>query len=659
MSTRGSIQIFFLIFIPFLFFISLVGGGIWVVEVQRHRQSLEKEATHKLGLLENAIRREVFSLALNPLFFAARMRTIPLDEQEWFQQVNQGMREINPLIRWLKEEPAYREVRIFDRGCRILWRVRRQNETVFAEREQPDQPDRPNGCPNARVGNDHDRIWVVHEIQENPEGEKTGLFETWLPVRTRLGEPVGAISVVFTLESLIKRMLNRFEFGGGHLFLLAPQGEWLFKGMIMPDGALRALPWQDTFYDRFPAVWDRAKTARRWHTRNQEDFLTLLDMDDARLASPRTPTSSGERMSEKELFFSGIRLAIHYPASLFDLPLWRDRLIILLCLFLPMGAVGSWQLALASTRRRSAEAALRYNATMLQDERNKLTTIILGAQEGIVVTDPKGEVVLINPAAERLLDKPGETIIQQGFFSLLDDPDYLTALLNQTGSHLPDIVVYKRRILKIRAVSITTVDGKKTGSAALLRDITEEKKLEDQLRNLSITDELTALLNRRRFDELLQEEMLRSKRYKIALGIILVDVDHFKRFNDQYGHDQGDRVLQAVAKTLRQSARDVDIVARYGGEEFILLLPNTNYPGANHVAERLRRAVEELLVDGLQVTISLGTAMYPVPIDGEVKDLVKVADQALYEAKHRGRNRVCFARTKEIIEELGPESRGG
>ena len=278
----------------------------------------------------------------------------------------------------------------------------------------------------------------------------------------------------------------------------------------------------------------------------------------------------------------------------------------------------------------------------LQDERDKLTTIIVAAQEGIVVTDRQGKVVLINPVAERLLQKSAEQIMQEGFLNLLDDPEYLQAYLERSGVDIPSTVVHHDRVLNVYANTIRTPDGILIGSAALFRDITEEKQLEKQLRNLSNTDALTELHNRRRLDEILGDEFSRARRYHQSLAVLMLDVDHFKRFNDEHGHDQGDRVLQAVARVMKDSCRDVDYPCRYGGEEFCLILPSTSLEGAKRMAERLRFGIEHMMVDGLQVTTSVGVAIYPL-VGQSPEELQKAADMALYQAKQAGRNRYCVA----------------
>ncbi|MBF0425449.1 MAG: diguanylate cyclase [Magnetococcales bacterium] len=279
----------------------------------------------------------------------------------------------------------------------------------------------------------------------------------------------------------------------------------------------------------------------------------------------------------------------------------------------------------------------------LQNERDKLTTIILSAREGIIVTDQTGRVVLVNPAAERLLGKSAQDISEEGFVGLLDDPGYMEGLLNSHDKVMPETVVYNSRVLQVYAATIRAVDGHPVGSAALLRDVTSEKRLEERLRQLSYTDGLTGLLNRRRLDEVLADEFDRAKRYHLELAVLLFDVDHFKKFNDRHGHDQGDRVLQAIGSEMRHLFRALDFPCRFGGEEFCVIMPNTGRTGALQVAERLRERVELMKVDALTVTISIGVATLPLLDVPTPEALLKAADEALYEAKQGGRNQVCNA----------------
>ncbi|MBF0427343.1 MAG: diguanylate cyclase [Magnetococcales bacterium] len=284
----------------------------------------------------------------------------------------------------------------------------------------------------------------------------------------------------------------------------------------------------------------------------------------------------------------------------------------------------------------------------LQIEQDKLKTILLSAREGIIGTNREGHVVLVNPAAVQLLGKTEEQIVEGGFLNMFDDPDYVQQFLARSGIDMPETIVYNKKVFNFFAATIKDKTDEIVGCAALIRDVTEEKKLERQLRDLSNTDGLTKLNNRRYFDELMNGEYQRGKRYGVPFGLLLFDVDHFKKFNDTHGHDQGDRVLQAIANCMRATFRDVDHCCRYGGEEFCVITPNTASPGVMLAAERFRERVEAMVVDGLKVTISIGAVIYPLnmPNAQGPADLFKAADNALYTAKRSGRNQVCMAETQ-------------
>jgi two-component system, cell cycle response regulator len=180
---------------------------------------------------------------------------------------------------------------------------------------------------------------------------------------------------------------------------------------------------------------------------------------------------------------------------------------------------------------------------------------------------------------------------------------------------------------------------------AMLRIKTLEKKLtvaNTRLTELSITDELTGLYNRRRLDGLLTEMFEHSLRLHEPLAVAMFDIDHFKRVNDTHGHPAGDRVLAQVARLLRNAVRDIDRLGRYGGEEFMVLLPGTVPDAAVTFAERVRQEVETHQFefdDGvLSRTLSVGVAGWPYPRIHTQQQLVKAADQSLYVAKSLGRN---------------------
>jgi two-component system cell cycle response regulator len=180
-------------------------------------------------------------------------------------------------------------------------------------------------------------------------------------------------------------------------------------------------------------------------------------------------------------------------------------------------------------------------------------------------------------------------------------------------------------------------------------------QLESMLHNveaLAVTDPLTGLFNRRRFMDVLRREFAVTKRYQNALSCILIDLDHFKDINDQFGHMAGDAVLKEVATKLVEHVREVDVVTRYGGEEFVILLPHTPKEGARQVAERIAEVIRGLSFefDGGRASLS---ASFGVSDIGDVsaddpEQLVKAADAALYEAKQQGRDRVIVFQSVKL-----------
>jgi two-component system, cell cycle response regulator len=168
-----------------------------------------------------------------------------------------------------------------------------------------------------------------------------------------------------------------------------------------------------------------------------------------------------------------------------------------------------------------------------------------------------------------------------------------------------------------------------------------------RLKKLSITDGLTELFNHRHVHQLLHDEFERSARTGESVAVAMMDLDRFKSINDTYGHPTGDVVLYETARIIKETAREIDMPGRYGGEEFIAILPGTEEEAAEHFAERVRQAVEaHVFRDGateIRMTVSCGVASFPAPGVDEPEALLKAADEALYQAKHGGRNQVVRA----------------
>ena len=181
------------------------------------------------------------------------------------------------------------------------------------------------------------------------------------------------------------------------------------------------------------------------------------------------------------------------------------------------------------------------------------------------------------------------------------------------------------------------------GIAFLLNRVTASER---QLFRIATTDSLTGILNRRHFMDQLARERLRAIRYATGFSILMLDIDHFKRINDTYGHPIGDEAIKAMAAAADKCLRPTDAIGRFGGEEFVVMLPHTDEAGAVMAAERIREAVGQIVVpagtNDVRFTVSIGAATYARGVT--VDQFLECADKALYAAKTGGRNQVCVGR---------------
>ena len=269
-------------------------------------------------------------------------------------------------------------------------------------------------------------------------------------------------------------------------------------------------------------------------------------------------------------------------------------------------------------------------------------------EDGFLVLDRKGLVVDANQAARRLLPglglREGEALAEgSAGFPRLEELRALAAEGSgrlELASPRPD---GGERLLSLQARPVLDTKGARQGSVFVVNDITETAALLARLTELSVTDELTGLFNRRRFLELGEREVEMARRASRPLAVAMLDLDHFKLVNDRFGHAAGDEVLREAAARLSSSLRSGDLLCRYGGEELAVLMPDTGLEGADRAAERFRLALASEPVawkgEPIAVTTSVGYCAV-VPEEGErLADYLGRADQALYRAKDSGRNR--------------------
>jgi diguanylate cyclase (GGDEF)-like protein/PAS domain S-box-containing protein len=311
---------------------------------------------------------------------------------------------------------------------------------------------------------------------------------------------------------------------------------------------------------------------------------------------------------------------------------------------------------LLATRQRIAELEAKEShhkpsERALRESEEKFRSIAEAAVDAIILADSDGNIIFWNKSAQNIfgyteveiLGKPLTILMpeqyreshQKGLEHLnsTSESKYLGRMnelygLGKDGNSFPIEL----------SVSMSKIKGK-TLYSGIVRNITRRKQLENDLEKLATTDRLTQAFNRTKFQEVIERELERAKRYFHPFSVVMFDIDHFKRVNDTYGHAIGDSVLQILTKIVKENLREIDYLVRWGGEEFIFITPETDVEKAIVLAERIRKAIETYKFDQAgTITVSFGVAEYK-PDDTE-DTLIKRADDAMYVAKKKGRNRV-------------------
>jgi diguanylate cyclase (GGDEF)-like protein len=278
---------------------------------------------------------------------------------------------------------------------------------------------------------------------------------------------------------------------------------------------------------------------------------------------------------------------------------------------------------------------------------------------GIILLDPDLRPQFVNRAFMKMWRLTDEAAVAKADFKEL-----MRLVVNKQSRPLPpakfeEFIEKRTQSLRegIEDARDWRIDGDKVirvtckclpdgGRMLVYTDVTDLVQQADKLKELATVDGMTGLFNRRHFFSLAEIEWSRYQRHRRPISLLMLDIDQFKSINDQYGHDAGDRVIVQIAEICRQQKRKSDVVARFGGEEFLLLLTETDLADAQLIAEQLRYQVESSALSiashAIRATVSIGAAQATARMD-TIFDLIRTADNAMYAAKHAGRNRVCAA----------------
>ena len=560
---------------------------------------------------------------------------------------------LSPLFKlFLEARPSYLRAQALLSG---------QQETVGAERRSPGASPVPAGSLGVSVEQalcqralalPPGRVLVDSHFRP-PSGAAAGRFTPFWRITALVtradGRPQGMVVLDLTGADQLAGIRSRAITAGSTLYLVDLAGGGILR--TDPGGGWSALPPGATpagLGDRLPEAWKRVLGQTEGQFLTDHGLITFGTIHAGFASGPGGAPARKRQDSRAPL----LKTVIEVPASKLAstsrvfTPLFIVPILALLTSFL-------WPWAVARTRRREAERALHENEqTVLAVSRS--------LRDAVIVVDEADRIKFWNPAAQAMFGYTRQEMMDQAVQLLVtDQPEevrgagtlgyHIRALLNHREEGLRRFTARRKDGSRFPVeVSVSSMfrNGRQF-NVGILRDISRRVETERKLVELATTDPLTGLLNRRRFMELAREELARAGRYGHHVSLLMLDLDRFKSVNDTHGHQAGDLVLCELARVVQRGLRQVDVMGRIGGEEFAVLMPETDVLQALVAAERLRRAVEASAVEADEVkinfTVSIGVAQAAPGEQTTLRLLFKLADDALYQAKDTGRNRVQAA----------------
>ncbi|QOR40899.1 diguanylate cyclase [Billgrantia diversa] len=471
------------------------------------------------------------------------------------------------------------------------------------------------------------------------------------PVYDTQGHRKGILRFTLDWQTLATHLQQTMALdAASYPLLVDARGTWLL------DETQGPLPFGGHFASHSPETW-KALLPRHHGKTDLDERLVMFQTYDARIHHYQS--QAGMVTSEPGLQPWRLGIVLTKPSLATLLHEEKTLLFILLLLYLLSIAFGVYW-AISHHRQH----ALRRQAQQLSHEAHQYALDVRDLYEnapcGYHSLDADGRVVKMNRTELAWLGYSAEEVIEKRNYRNFVTPETRQAfetafqavlgperegaaeceLLTRSGETLPVV---------IQATAYITRHGY-VNTRAMVFDLSERKQMEEALARQAMTDPLTGLGNRRYLHDQAAREMARARRSGAPLSLIAIDLDHFKRINDEYGHDAGDLVLQAFARTAQGLLREGDVLCRMGGEEFVAMLPDTPLDQAIQVAERLRQALENAPVEVgqegidkhlLRYTASLGVTSVDMD-EPSLKPAIKRADSGLYEAKAQGRNRVVW-----------------
>lgn len=467
------------------------------------------------------------------------------------------------------------------------------------------------------------------------EGELSKLDEPHIVVVAPVYDgtfSLGYVVLTLSLQDMIDLELKRLGSDKAFMLLLSQTGRYLYgEAASLLYGRELILPSDYSFSEDFPETWARMS---KWSDQDKPELVS--EENQYFMVKPYHIEfeNEGEYRGWLVAYFSESDISgllnqkLEYLAPWYMWVLWIALIVAMLVSLI--------------VYRRSVAMEL-----------SLMAQAVMRSMSPIIIFDTKQRVMQVNDEFVKLTGLTSDVLLGKQFLSVIKDVSDEYEKCNFVWQELLKGGIWKGEI-EFRNRNKESIEGllelhplklrndRIEGYVATLSDISEQKKLERKLRSLTVTDALTGCRNRRFFDDELRDQYEKLKRFpNQSFCLALLDIDFFKRVNDEFGHDVGDEVLQAFAMILEKEMRTVDIVCRVGGEEFAVILSNTSIDDAAVVMERLRERIELADMPHTKITSSFGLASSLDAQDEET--LYKRADRALYTAKSNGRNQVVVA----------------
>jgi len=566
-------------------------------------------------------------------------------------------------LAFIQHKNIYDQLSVLNKHGMEIIRVEKtaESEQLIPTEKLQDKADRP--CFMAAVQGVPEAVYVSpislnfenHQIEEPYKP----VIQLSMPLADEQGEVGGVLVLTYLAENLLAIVSNHRVSNGSIPQLIDSNGFWI-------KAALPSNEWGNVLDDRgnrafkfdYPEAWKRIAKSKHGQFVNDRGMFTF---------SKISPFEKGYREKHPQTSYvpslgepSNTWILLSYiPSDVLEQHIENEGGIthVSQAAFL----LGLLILSLLFAQKRVEHIE---NLTLIKQKDLRLRAVVDTALDGIITIDEKGVISGSNPAACKMFAYEEHEMLGQNISMIIPSlhnelhDNYLAGHLETQQAKIVNATREEdaeRKDGSTFPVELC-VGAKELDSSWLftwiIRDITERKALTEKLERMAISDALTGVYNRGYFTNKLDEEFRRSKRYQLNLSLMMLDIDHFKAVNDKYGHPAGDAVLIALSNQINISIRNIDVLARYGGEEFVIIMPETDCDGAQVIAERIRCDVEAMAVDvGQQIvkkTVSIGIASFSNKDIDELADAFLIrADDALYRAKHSGRNRVVLCKRDE------------